>query len=218
MHQKQVKLSGAFSFKEYNMPKKFTPMQEAFRKEQKRLLRAITKELRQTGIELDKSLIPQMPSRVTQKKLDEIKQIKPQTLREKSELYRHDTGERVTYEEAKRLWQEEQVLSVNPINYDPLEGTIDFYFDSISMWNKNFQSIMRAWIRGLVDQYGTKAVNAMLFDGIRDGIIVTPEIAYEETKRAEYQSAMMSYLKMTPEVKAKLSEEMEKTDGYNVPE
>lgn len=200
------------------MATKLTPMQEAFRHEQKRLLKAIQKEYRKTGVELNKSLIPQMPSRVTQKKLDEIKQIKPQTLREKSQLYRHDTGEIVTYEEAKRLWQEEQVLSVNPINYDPLEGTIDFYFDSISIWNKNFQSIMRAWIRELVDRYGTKAVNAMLFDGIRSGLIVTPEIAYEETKRAEYMSAMMSYLKIPPEIKAKLSEEMEKTDGYNEPE
>ena len=200
------------------MANKFTPMQELFRKEQRRLERAITRELRQTGVELDRSLIPEMPSRVTRKQLENIKQITPKQLRQQSEYYRHDTGELVSYEEAKRLWREEQILTVNPVSYDPLEGTIDYYFSTLEMWNKNFQAIMKSWINGLVQQYGTKAVNRMLFDGIKSGLIITPEIAYEETKRAEYQTAMMEYLKLPSELRAKLAEEAENTAGYTEPE
>ena len=200
------------------MAVKFTPMQELFRKEQRRLERAIAREYRQTGVELDRSLIPEMPSRVTKKQLENIKQITPRELRKQSQYYRHDTGEEVSYEEAKRLWREEQIPTVNPVSYDPLEGTIEYYYSTLEMWNRNFQSIMHAWIDGLVAQYGRKAVNRMLFDGIKSGLIITPEIAYEETKRAEYQTAMMEYLKLPSELRAKLSEEVENTAGYNEPE
>lgn len=193
-------------------------MQQLFRHEQKRLRRAISREYRETGVTLDSDLIPKMPDRVTKKQLEKIRAIKPKTLREKTTFIDPRTGKTISYEEAKRLWKEEQIQPATAQTYDAFAGTIDYYYDTISVWNQPFQDRMHAWINQLVSDFGTKAVNRMLADGMRAGLVVTPEIAYEELKRSAYMSAMLDYLQVPPELKAKFIQDVEDTQGYNEPE
>lgn len=195
-----------------------TPMQKLFFKQIQRLKAIIRREYRKTGVELDKSLIPEMPKRVTQKQLREIREIKPFDLRKQTEYYDpEDLDRRITYEEAKRIWKEEQrQVEVMP--------TIDFsrrfipqFRESYQGFNRPFVAEMDAWLSNLITQYGEDKVSDMLESGVKDGTIVTREIAYDIVKMHEFQSKMLTYLKMDKETKAKVMSASEE-DSYNEPD
>lgn len=223
MHQKQVKLSGAISFKEYNMPKKFTPMQEAFRKEQKRLLRAIQREYRKTGVELDRDLIPQMPNRVTKKALQDIKNIKSRDLRKESQFVDYETGEILDYSQAKDKWQNEQQIAV-PYTLNVDDAIIANFMGSLSKYNIDFQNKMRSWLNGLINEYpngreaGKSAVAQMLHEGAENGVVVTYRIAYSDEMLSEFMADMLDYLPSDVRTKADIMEEMMREIGYEPPE
>ena len=223
MHQKQVKLSGAFSFKEYVMPKRFTPMQEAFRKEQKRLLRAIQREYRKTGVELDRDLIPQMPNRVTKKALQDIKNIKPRDLRKESQFVDYETGEILDYSQAKDKWQNEQQIAV-PYTLNVDDAIIANFMGSLSKYNIDFQNKMRTWLNGLINEYpngreaGKSAVAQMLHEGAENGVVVTYRIAYSDEMLSEFMADMLDYLPSDVRTKADIMEEMMREIGYEPPE
>ena len=223
MRQKQVKLSGAFSFKEYVMPKKFTPMQEAFRKEQKRLLRAIQREYRKTGVELDRDLIPQMPNRVTKKALQDIKNIKPRDLRKESQFVDYETGEILDYSQAKDRWQNEQQIAV-PYTLNVDDAIIANFMGSLSKYNMDFQNKMRSWLNGLINEYpngreaGKSAVAQMLHEGAENGVVVTYRIAYSDVMLSEFMADMLDYLPSDVRTKADIMEEMMREIGYEPPE
>ena len=223
MHQKQVKLSGAFSFKEYVMPKRFTPMQEAFRKEQKRLLRAIQREYRKTGVELDRDLIPQMPNRVTKKALQDIKNIKPRDLRKESQFVDYETGEILDYSQAKDRWQNEQQIAV-PYTLNVDDAIIANFMGSLSKYNMDFQNKMRSWLNGLINEYpngreaGKSAVAQMLHEGAENGVVVTYRIAYSDVMLSEFMADMLDYLPSDVRTKADIMEEMMREIGYEPPE
>ena len=223
MHQKQVMLSGAFSFKEYVMPKKFTPMQEAFRKEQKRLLRAIQREYRKTGVELDRDLIPQMPNRVTKKALQDIKNIKPRDLRKESQFVDYETGEILDYSQAKDRWQNEQQIAV-PYTLNVDDAIIANFMGSLSKYNMDFQNKMRSWLNGLINEYpngreaGKSAVAQMLHEGAENGVVVTYRIAYSDVMLSEFMADMLDYLPSDVRTKADIMEEMMREIGYEPPE
>lgn len=223
MRQKQVKLSGAFSFKEYVMPKKFTPMQEAFRKEQKRLLRAIQREYRKTGVELDRDLIPQMPNRVTKKALQDIKNIKPRDLRKESQFVDYETGEILDYSQAKDKWQNEQQIAV-PYTLNVDDAIIANFMGSLSKYNTDFQNKMRSWLNGLINEYpngreaGKSAVAQMLHEGAENGVVVTYRIAYSDEMLSEFMADMLDYLPSDVRTKADIMEEMMREIGYEPPE
>ena len=199
------------------MAKKLTPMQELFKHEQRRLRRAISRELRQTGVILDKSLIPEMPKRVTQKQLNKIKQITPSVLREQTDFIENETGKTVNYEQARDAWQTNQQI-LTPLKIDTRSNTISGYFRSIEHYNIPFQTKMKQWIGGLIQQYGKKKVAAMLDAGIRDGVLVTRQVVYSEAECIEYMGKMLSYLPMDSDTKASLLESAEQTEGYEEPE
>ena len=223
MRQKQVKLSGAFSIKEYVMPKKFTPMQEAFRKEQKRLLRAIQREYRKTGVELDRDLIPQMPNRVTKKALQDIKNIKPRDLRKESQFVDYETGEILDYSQAKDRWQNEQQIAV-PYTLNVDDAIIANFMGSLSKYNMDFQNKMRSWLNGLINEYpngreaGKSAVAQMLHEGAENGVVVTYRIAYSDEMLSEFMADMLDYLPSDVRTKADIMEEMMREIGYEPPE
>ena len=198
------------------MARKLTPMQEAFRHEQQRLKRAISREFRKTGLKLDKSLIPEMPKRVTQKRLQEIKEIKPFDLRKQTQYVDYETGEIIDYKKAKNLWQEQQKIST-PYTLDFEQQAIDGFFDTISKYNQGFQMKMRAWINGLIDQYGKSAVAQMLIDGFSEGVIITNRIAYSDDACAEFMADLLNYLRMDARTKADILSEIEASIGYEKP-
>lgn len=199
------------------MARKFTPMQELFRKEQQRLRRAISRELRKTGVELDRSQIPEMPSRVTKKQLENIRSIKPKNLRQGSEYIDYETGEIIDYNRAKELWKEEQ-RTVTPTTLDFNNTVIDSFFDSLEKYNQSFNSKMRGWIHTLVSQYGEDAVAQMLMEGAENGVIITVQIAYSDEACSAYMSEMLTYLNTNARTKADILAEIEASVGYTEPE
>lgn len=196
---------------------KLTPMQSAYKKEMQRLQRAIRREYKKTGIELDKDLIPEMPKRVTQKQLQKIKSIKPKDLRKETKFVDYESGKPLTYEEAlEKIKINQRVDTPNKIFF--IKNTISGYFNSIEKWNNTFQSIMHNWIDKLIQQHGEEEVAIMLWTGISEGLIVTKEIVYEEDKRQAYMSDMMSYLGMPKEIRAEILGEMEQEIGFSIPD
>lgn len=193
---------------------KLTPMQAEYMKQIKRLQRIIRREYRKTGVELDKSLIPEMPKRVTQKALREIKLIKPKDLRRQSQYVDYETGEIIDYETAKNMWQNQQQVAT-PYELDFTQTVIDSFYDSISKYNADFQSRNKTWISGLINQYGKEAVAQMLMDGAEAGILVTNKIAYSDTACSEFMSEMMEYLNMDVSTKADILAEIEVSIGFD---
>lgn len=193
---------------------KLTPMQAEFMKQVKRLRRAIRREYRKTGVELDSSLIPEMPKRVTQKALRDIKAIKPKDLRRQSQYVDYETGEIIDYETAKSRWQNQQQIAT-PYELDFSQTVIDSFYDSISKYNTDFQSRIKTWISGLINQHGKEAVAQMLMDGAEAGVLVTNKIAYSDTACSEFMSEMMEYLNMDVRTKADILAEIEASIGYD---
>ena len=198
---------------------KLTPMQELYKKQIRRLRRAISREFRKTGVQLDPSLIPEMPKRVTQKALRDIKSIRPKDLRRETTYYDpEDLDRQIDYEEAKRLWSEEQrQVQVIP-TLDFSNTVIDSFLESISKYNADFQNRMKAWISGLINQYGKEVVAQMLMDGAEAGVLVTNKIAYSDTACSEFMSEMMEYLNMDARTKADILAEIEESVGYEEPD
>lgn len=193
---------------------KLTPMQAEYMKQVRRLRRAISREFRKTGVELDKSLIPEMPKRVTQKALRDIKSIKPKDLRRQSQYVDYETGEIIDYETAKNMWQNKQQIAT-PYELDFTQTVIDSFYDSISKYNADFQSRIKTWISGLINQYGKEAVAQMLMDGAEAGVLVTNKIAYSDTACSEFMSEMMEYLNMDTRTKADILGEIEASIGFD---
>lgn len=196
---------------------KLTPMQELYKKQIRRLRRAISREFRKTGVELDRSLIPEMPKRVTKKRLQEIKSIKPKDLRRQSQYVDYETGEIIDYETAKNMWQNQQEIAT-PYELDFTQTVIDSFYDSISKYNTDFQSRIKIWISSLINQHGKDAVAQMLMDGAEAGVLVTNKIAYSDTACSEFMSEMMEYLNMDARTKADILGEIEATVGFEEPE
>lgn len=205
------------------MAKKLTPMQELFKKQQKRLLRAIQREYRKTGVELDRDLIPQMPNRVTKKALQDIKNIKPRDLRKESQFVDYETGEILDYSEAKDKWQNEQQIVV-PYTLNIDDAIIGNFMGSVSKYNTDFQTKMRSWLNGLINDYpqgreaGKAAVAQMLHEGAENGVVVTYRIAYSDEMLSEFMADMLDYLPSDVRTKADIMEEMMREIGYEPPE
>lgn len=198
---------------------KLTPMQEAFKKEQNRLKRAIQREYRKTGVELDKDLIPDMPKRVTQKSLREIKSIKPKHLRNESQFVDYETGEILDYSTAKDLWQSEQRI-LSPITLNVDETIIAQFKDSLTKYNTDFQNKMNTWLDNLINTYptgsenGKVAVAQMLMEGAQSGVLVTYRMAYSETMLSEYMAEMLDYLPMDVSTKSDILSGIEEQVGF----
>lgn len=192
-------------------------MQTLYEKQIQRLKRAIRREYRKTGVELDSSLIPEMPKRVTQERLQEIKSIKPKDLRRQSQYADYETGEIIDYETAKNKWKFEQQIAT-AYQLDFTQTVIDSFYESISKYNTDFQSRIKAWISSLINQYGKDAVSQMLMDGAEAGVLVTNKIAYSDTACSEFMSEMMEYLNMDARTKADILGEIEATVGFEEPE
>lgn len=196
---------------------KLTPMQTLFMKQVRRLRRAIQREYRKTGVELDYSLIPEMPKRVTQKALRDIKSIKPKDLRRESKYVDYETGEIIDYETAKNKWQmEQQIATAYKLDYT--QTVIDSFYDSISKYNTDFQSRIKTWISGLINQHEKEAVAQMLMDGAEAGVLVTNKIAYSDTACSEFMAEMTEYLNMDTRTKADILAEIEASVGYEEPD
>lgn len=81
---------------------KLTPNQMEFKKELKRIKRFI-QSARKRGYEFDDNVLPKQPKRITRKKLEEIKNIKPSNLYDKATYYDEITHETFTGQEGRKI-------------------------------------------------------------------------------------------------------------------
>lgn len=82
--------------------KKLTTNQMEFKKELKRIKRFIH-NARKRGYEFDDNVLPKQPKRITRKKLEEIKNIKPSNLYDKAVYYDEVTHETFTGQQGRRI-------------------------------------------------------------------------------------------------------------------
>lgn len=81
---------------------KLTANQMEFKKELKRIKRFIH-NARKRGYEFDDNVLPKQPKRITRKKLEEIKNIKPSNLYDKAVYYDEITHETFTGQQGRRI-------------------------------------------------------------------------------------------------------------------
>ena len=82
--------------------KKLTPNQLAFKKELNRIKRFV-RNARKRGYEFDDNILPEQPKRITRKKLEEIKRIKPANLYSKAVYHDVITHETFTGQQGRAI-------------------------------------------------------------------------------------------------------------------
>lgn len=82
--------------------KKLTANQQEWKKELKRLQQFI-RRAKKRGYTFNEDVIPEMPKRITKKRLSEIKGIKPDILYAQAEYFNAETGETITGTEGRTL-------------------------------------------------------------------------------------------------------------------
>lgn len=88
--------------------KKRTENQKAFQKERRRLLQAVHRAEKQ-GYIFPEDIVPELPKRVTKKRLEKIQKTKPKHLYKKAEFFYQETGEIVPAEQRKQEVKQEAI-------------------------------------------------------------------------------------------------------------
>lgn len=88
--------------------KKLTENQKAYQKERRRLLQAVRRAEKQ-GYIFPEDVVPDLPKRVTKKRLENIQKIKPKDLYKKAEFVYEETGEIVPAEQRKQEIKQEAI-------------------------------------------------------------------------------------------------------------
>lgn len=100
--------------------KKISSLRQTYQRERKRL-QGWQRRAEKRGFIFDKSIVPTIPKRVTQKALEKIKQLRPKQLYEKAKYIKKDTGEIFKGEEARKVQQQELRERKSKIDEIPLE-------------------------------------------------------------------------------------------------
>lgn len=89
--------------------KKKTENQKAYQKERRRLLQAVRRAEKQ-GYIFPEDIVPELPKRVTKKRLEQIQKIKPKQLYKKAEFVYQETGEIVPAEKRKQEVKQQAII------------------------------------------------------------------------------------------------------------
>lgn len=88
--------------------KKQSENQKAYQKERRRLLQAVRRAEKQ-GYIFPEDVVPELPKRVTKKRLEELQKTKPKQLYKKAEFVYQETGEIVPAEQRKQEVKQEGI-------------------------------------------------------------------------------------------------------------
>ena len=89
--------------------KKLTENQKAYQKERRRLLQAVSRGKKQ-GYIFPEDVVPELPKRVTKKRLEKIQKIKPKDLYKKAVFVYEQTGEVVPTEQRRQEVKQEPII------------------------------------------------------------------------------------------------------------
>ena len=188
-------------------------LKKEYMKERKRIQSYLSKQ-RKFGLEFSKNILPKIPKRITEGSIRRLQKITPQKIQEKAVFVDKDTGEVIEGKISKKYAKE---FNKQHHEYYPNETDIVLnnfadnvsHFEPMSMYSiSNFKTmvarfpnsaepIITPWINNLISEYGADNVAQMLQDAMADGLMLTFEIAYDNSLLQNYMADLVDYL---PEV------------------
>lgn len=166
--------------------KRLTPNQSEYQKELRRINRFI-KRAEGRGYRFDKGIIPEMPTRVTKKQLDKVKELKPDVLYGSSTYLDTDTGNVVTGTEGRKIERRRAAIKASKTrrynekggvgnDYNPphasdivLDNLLNMIerWEPLPLWSSKFAEIKREdkdilhrILQGAIDKDGRNVVAA----------------------------------------------------------
>lgn len=131
--------------------KKQTENQKAYQKERRRLLQAVRRAEKQ-GYIFPEDVVPELPKRVTKKRLENIQKIKPKQLYEKAEFVYKETGETVPAEQRKQEVKQEAIIKAKETRKKKISTpNIPTYYPTISIIDKVDERLNELFETELVD-------------------------------------------------------------------
>ena len=195
-------------------------LKKEYMKERKRIQSYLSKQ-RKFGLEFSKNILPKIPKRITEGSIRRLQKITPQKIQQQAVFVDKDTGELIEGKIAKKYAKEFN----NQQKYYPNKSEIILnnfadimsYFEPMSLYSiSNFKAmvarfpnsaepIITPWINNLISEYGVDNVAQMLQDAMADGLMLTFEIAYDNSLLQNYMADLVDYL---PEVGAFTKDEI----------
>lgn len=187
-------------------------LKKEYMKQRKRIQSYLSR-YRKLGLEFD-NILPKIPKKITEGSIRRLQKITPQKIQEKAIFIDTETGEVIEGKGAKKYAKE---FNKQHQEYYPSETDIVLnnfadnvsHFEPMSMYSiSNFKTmvarfpnsaepIITPWINNLISEYGADNVAQMLQDAMADGLMLTFEIAYDNSLLQNYMADLVDYL---PEV------------------
>ena len=79
--------------------------------------------------------------------------------------------------------------------------TIELYRSGYSHFSTYAEPRLNAWLDSLIEKYGVQDVAAMLVKGYQSGLILTYEIAYDDSLLGRYMNDHLKYIGMDEETR-----------------
>ena len=213
---------------------KMTTNQQEYQKQIKRLERFI-KNAEKRGFIFDDFQIPTRPQKVTKKRLQEIKDLKPSGLYKKAFAI-DEYGEKIAGEVARKM--ERQIAAhkaaetrkakkygrkthFDDFTYFPSESTmvLSNFKAEISNFPTFAQPVLNQWLSNVIAQHGSDAAAEMLQEGKEKGLIVNWEVAYKEGMLQQYMTEMLDYIPDLGQLEREaLIEAFEQEESWSMPD
>ena len=202
-------------------------LKKEYMKQRKRIQSYLSR-YKKLGLEFD-NVLPKIPKKITEGSIRRLQKITPQKIQEKARFIDTETGEVIEGKGAKKYAKE---FNKHHQDYYPNETDIVLnnfadnvsHFEPMSMYSiSNFKTmvarfpnsaepIITPWINNLISEYGADNVAQMIQDAMADGLMLTFEIAYDNSLLQNYMADLVDYL---PEVgnftKDKILDKMSET-------
>lgn len=187
-------------------------LKKEYMKQRKRIQSYLSR-YRKIGLEFD-NVLPKIPKKITEGSIRRLQKITPQKIQEKAIFIDTENGEVIEGKGAKKYAKE---FNTQHQEYYPSEPEIVLdnfadimsYFEPMSFYAiSNFKGmvarfpnsaepIITPWINNLISEYGFDNVAQMLQDAMADGLMLTFQIAYDNSLLQNYMADLVNYL---PEV------------------
>lgn len=224
------------------MAKKLTKNQIEFNKQVKRINRAI-KTYEKKGFYFQNLPDLSLPARITQKKLNELKSLKPKKLAEKYSVFViTETGEFIPAKQKITLDNELRKQKISESlrdkkrkeeikSFTSLSDFSDYDTDSypvfsdliisnfraeITNFGKDIQAIIYKWLEEVSTKYGTDLVAEQIENAKQNGLI---QILYEDSNEESTKYVLSRMTDALPDFndnyKAKITQALEKFEDWN---
>ena len=212
-----------------------TPLELAYAKEVKRIKQFLYRTGKR-GYQFEEGILPPKPKKITEATRRRLKKITPEYMYKKAVYGGEATGGEIVSgiegrkaERSLRSQKAAQTVKAkkeqqkSEVPYKPQKDvsffnrtTIAGYRESIRQMPLQAQSTLNSWLDRLIAEHGEDKVAKMLNDGAANGVVLIPEIAYEEGLLYSYLSDMLNYLDATDDEREELSDAFMETEGIDL--